>query len=245
MLLFDISSSVSEIILQEQLNLFKSISTLFNWQLSRQIVILEGYISICPDNCQLNIAEINLKRFNCSCEIISGIEEEISNNSENNISNQANDNFINYLLDNINYQVFYCPKIIKKTTIKKLINNIGFILGFIFIFFNLISYFIFNCYFIKKIQNQILELIPKEKKNVKNIKKSKSKNKSKSKIKTNIKTKIKTKIKSNNFPPIKKVKRKTNNKNIKNIKSKTMSVKKDNNKNILKIKKSKKEKIYI
>ena len=132
-------------------------------------------------NCQLNIAEIDLKRFNCSCEIISDTEEEISNKSENNITNQTNDNFINYLLDNINYQVFDCPKIIKQATIKKLINNIGFILGFIFIFFNLLSFFIFNCYFIKKIQNQILELIHKEKKNVKDIKRSKIKSKAKTK----------------------------------------------------------------
>ena len=170
---------------------------------------------------------------NCSCKIITDTEEEISNNSENNISNQTNDNFINYLLDNINYQIFDCPKIIKQATIKKIINNIGFILGFIFIFFNLISFFIFNCYFIKKIQNQILELIHKEKKNVKDIKKSK------------IKSKAKTKNKRKNFPPKKKVEKNTNNKNRKNrknIKSKTISIKKVYKKNIIKKNKSKRKK---
>ena len=125
----------------------------------RLIDIYPSNISLCPNNWHIYKVEMDLKRFNCSCKVISHSQEEKLNNIENNLNKQMNDNFINYLLDNINYQVFDCLKIIKQATLYKLINNIGFILGFSFIIFNLISFSIFNCYYIKKIQNELLKLI--------------------------------------------------------------------------------------
>ena len=86
----------------------------------RLIDIYPSNISICPENCKLNIAEIDLKRFNCSCEIVYETQKELTNNTKYNINNQTKDNFINYLLDNINYQVFDCSKIIKQITFNKL-----------------------------------------------------------------------------------------------------------------------------
>ena len=167
---------------------------------------------------------MDLKRFICTCELISVIQNETLNNTEDDINNQTNDNFINYLLDKINYQVFDCPKIVKKATFSKLINNIGFILGFSFIYLYLISFFIFNCYFIKKIQKQILEIMPKDIKDAK------------TEIKRN---KKKTKTKTKNFPPKKKSKKNKSIKKRYKIKSKTSKV---NEKKTLKKKEVKKKK---
>ena len=75
----------------------------------------------------------------------------------------------------------------------------------------------------KKIKNQILELMPEKKKDIKDINKKKTK-----------------KIKHKNYPPKKKLKINKNNKKRKNIKSQTVSIKKVK-KNIIK-KKSKRKK---
>ena len=125
----------------------------------RLVDVYPSNLSVYPDNCQLNIAEIELKRFNCTCG--PNTTENIKD-TEKNINNQTSENFVNYLVDKINYQVFLCYKTIKQATVKTFFKNPGAILVFSFTIFNLIGFSIFTFYFIKNIKKQILKLMPKD-----------------------------------------------------------------------------------
>ena len=118
-------------------------------------------VSFCPNGCILDNTEINNKRFNCSCNI-SLMEEPIENESEEIQNVQTNENYISYLLDMINYKLFGCPKIFKNSSFKDYISNIGLYIGSIVILFNIISIWIFYCYFLFKIRGEMHGLIPTE-----------------------------------------------------------------------------------
>ena len=83
--------------------------------------------SFCSNGCELKNVEIESKRINCSCEI--NYTEIYINTYNNDTKTIAKENFLSYLLDNVNYQIFECYKIIFKTSIKSLINNAAFFLG--------------------------------------------------------------------------------------------------------------------
>jgi hypothetical protein len=137
-------------------------------------------VSFCPNGCILDNTEINNKRFNCSCNI-SLMEEPIENESEEIQNVQTNENYISYLLDMINYKLFGCPKIFKNSSFKDYISNIGLYIGSIVILFNIISIWIFYCYFLFKIRGEMHKLIPTDNKLKKKLAEFKKKIKNKKK----------------------------------------------------------------
>ena len=117
--------------------------------------------SFCANGCQLNNVKIESKRVNCSCNISYNEENQEINESQTKI--YATENFINYLLDNLNYKIFGCYKILNQIKIRDLLNNIGFYFGIGFILFNTICCLIFSLYYLAQIRIQIYKLIPKQK----------------------------------------------------------------------------------
>ena len=60
----------------------------------------------------------------------------------------------------INYELFLCSKIIKKATFNEYINNVGLYLGAIVGLYNVVTIFIFYCYFINKLRIDMFKQIP-------------------------------------------------------------------------------------
>ena len=116
--------------------------------------------SFCPNKCELNNVKIESKRVNCSCNI-SYFEEEIIINDNKTIFNDSD--FFIYLLDKLNYKIFGCYTIIYKLQFKDLINNTGFYFGIGFLLFIIICYFVFSCYYLRRIKIQIYKLLPNKK----------------------------------------------------------------------------------
>ena len=120
-------------------------------------------VSICPNGCGFNNADLNNKRFNCSCNIsFINNDLESENDEKEQLNVQTDESFLAYLLDMINYKIFRCPKIIKNSNIKDYFTNVGFYLGVIVIIFNIISLSIFFCYFLFQIRLEIFKLIPNQ-----------------------------------------------------------------------------------
>ena len=144
-------------------------------------------ISFCSNGCELNNVEIETKRVNCSCNL--DYKEEEGLNIDNNTEKfNATENFITYLLDNVNYQIFKCYKILFKTDIKNLISNVGFFLGIGVILFTIVSFFIFFFVFLPKIRIQIFKLVPNKRnftKKPSTMRSTKKRKKTKKKKKTN------------------------------------------------------------
>ena len=116
-------------------------------------------VTFCSNGCELDKVEIKSKRIKCNCAI--SYDEEINNNqtSENKLK-PSDDNFLVYLLDNVNYKVFGCYKILFKLKFKILIKNIGFFFGIVFLLFNIICFFIFSCYYLPQLRIQIFKFLP-------------------------------------------------------------------------------------
>ena len=117
--------------------------------------------SFCSNGCELNKVEIVSKRVNCSCDInYIEININISNNDTKTI---AKENFLSYLLDNVNYQIFECYKIIFKTNIRNLISNAAFFFGIGTLIFNIICYLVFSFSFLPNLRIKIFKLLTSKK----------------------------------------------------------------------------------
>ena len=111
----------------------------------------------------LTITEIKNQRFNCSCNI-SFVKENLQSKEKEilELNIQTNENYFVYLLDMVNYKIFGCPKVISKSSINDIFNNIGFYLGAFLILFNIIIYcFYFFKFFIQN-KNRVYKLIPND-----------------------------------------------------------------------------------
>ena len=118
-------------------------------------------ISFCPNGCELNLAELQYKRFNCSCSLSSyesGIPTKVEEETQTNV--QTDDNYFVYLLDMLNYKIFGCHNILSKSNFSDYFNNIGFYIGLVVTLFNLISFFIFFCCFLSQFRVLIAKHIP-------------------------------------------------------------------------------------
>ena len=171
-------------------------------------------VSFCPNGCAISNAEIESKRFNCSCNISFTTEEfPPSEKEELSLNVQTNENYFIYLLDMLNYKVFGCPNILYNSKIGDIFVNIGFYLGIIIILFNFVNSLIFFLHFLIKIRIQMFNLMPtdfklynKEKEFINKFKKSNKENHStsnpsnkKKNIKNKNKKKNKNKTKKNNY----------------------------------------------
>ena len=159
-------------------------------------------VSFCSNGCDLNNVEIETKRVSCSCNISYYEQENYIEYKYTKLT--ANDNFFIYLIDNLNYKIFECYKIIFKTPFLKIVKNLGFLFGVGIMLFFIVCYFIFLFYVLPKIRIQIYRLLPTKKKLIDKLKGEKRKNliytkrqenitKDNSKSKTNIKFKKETK----------------------------------------------------
>ena len=118
-------------------------------------------ISFCSNGCELKNVEIESKRVNCSCNF--DYKEETVDIDYNTEKMNASENFFIYLLDNVNYQVFKCYKILFKTDIINLVSNVGFFLGIGVILYTIISFFIFFNSYLPKMRVRIFQLLPNNK----------------------------------------------------------------------------------
>ena len=150
-------------------------------------------VSFCPNDCYLYKTEIKTKRFNCSCNISFIIDNLPSKNKkESELNIQANVSYLYFLLDKLNYKVFLCPRIIKKSTYKDYLNNIGFLIGTTITIFNIVCFFLLYYYFLFEIREEAYKSI---KKNMTLFKKPINKNKIKN---TNIGDNINNSKSNNN-----------------------------------------------
>ena len=182
----------------------------------RIIDIFPYNVSFCPNHCNLSYVEIGSKRIQCLCSLYSITQNEpsFSNVYEGNI--EDNDNFIAYILDNLNYKIFGCTKVIINSKLDNFLKNIGFLFGFTAIIFNIINCFIFYLYFLTRIKIQTFKAYLKNK----YLKLSLIKEK-----KTFRNTEINN-ISSNQIINVKSKNYKNRNKNEKNKKGKKIVVKK-------------------
>ena len=120
----------------------------------------------------------------------------------------------------LNYKIFGCHNILSKSSIGDYFKNIGFYLGAIITLYNIISFFIFFCFFLPEIRYKVYRFIPNDLYLYKKFKKLKNNkisnlleknnnslsnpsNKKKNKVKSfNKKEKIKTKNFLNVVPKI-------------------------------------------
>ena len=206
----------------------------------RKSEIYPNNISFCPNGCELNKAELEYKRLNCTCNV--DYNYEISSEEEEEILNiQTNENFFAYLLDKLNYKIFECPNIFRKSSIGDYFSNIGFYIGSSTIFFNILCLNIFFCCFLSQIRIKIYKNIPdimniynKALKFKKKIKKNNNNKSEFQKFKPPNPPKIKNNKKITKKPKLKMVKKK-----ISNLDSSKSHVIKSNKK--LKLQKNKKE----
>ena len=117
--------------------------------------------SFCSNGCELKNVEIESKRVSCSCDI--NYTEVNINFSKDDTKSIAKENFLSYLLDNVNYQIFECYKILFKTNIKNLISNVAFFFGAGTLIFNFICYLIFSFSFLPNLRIKIFKLLPNKK----------------------------------------------------------------------------------
>ena len=94
----------------------------------RKKYIYPNNVTLCKDNCKYNGVDLDKEIIICSCNLnkdINGIKNEDNFLYENG-------NFFTYLLDNINYNIFKCYKLL--SSFNNLKNNYSFygILGFFF-----------------------------------------------------------------------------------------------------------------
>ena len=106
----------------------------------RKKYIYPNNVTLCKDNCKYNGVDLDKEIIICSCNLnkdINGIKNE-----ENFL--YENGNFFTYLLDNINYNIFKCYKLL--SSFNNLKNNYSFygILGFFFSIITLNFIFIFR-----------------------------------------------------------------------------------------------------
>ena len=125
-------------------------------------LIFPSNVSFCPENCEFSEVMIEAKRIRCFCGV--DFTDEYVNISTNFIKVNATDNFFIYLLDNLNYKIFKCYKIILKLNYNNLVTNIGFIFCFATLIFDLLCLLIFSCYSLTKIRLKVIRLFPEEKK---------------------------------------------------------------------------------
>ena len=117
--------------------------------------------SFCSNGCELNNVEIESKRVSCSCDI--NYTEEYTSIFNNDTKTIAKENFLTYLLDNVNYQIFECYKILFDTNIKNLISNVAFFFGAGTLIFNFICFLIFSFSFLPSLRIKIFKLLPTKK----------------------------------------------------------------------------------
>ena len=122
-------------------------------------------VTICPNNCTLDIVKIESKRANCICNISIPIE---SNSNDNIVSNIDTNKILNSFIDisMVNFDILKCNELL--LTKDGLLYNIGsYIILFIFVIYiiNIISFYIkeYKLYF-----NNIKLIIESGKKKIKN-----------------------------------------------------------------------------
>ena len=105
--------------------------------------IYPNNVTLCKNNCIYNGVDIENERIICSCNLNPNIENENDTKEEDDFLLEDDGNFLSYLLDNINYKIFKCYKLL--SSFDNLRNNYAFyaILGvfLIIITLNLIFYF--------------------------------------------------------------------------------------------------------
>ena len=128
--------------------------------------IYPNNITICKENCYYNGIIREEERIICHCNLNNNSKE--NNNDKNDFLYEDNGNFFSYLLDNINYKIFICYRLILSFNNFK--NNISFYsilcASFIVICLNLVFY----CYVISKIKIELFKNAPTSEK-IKNEKK--------------------------------------------------------------------------
>ena len=89
----------------------------------RKKEIYPNNVTLCKENCKYKSVDIENKKINCYCNL--NINKNYTQNYEdNNFIIEENGNFFDYLLDNINYKIFKCYKLV--FNIQNLIKNISF-----------------------------------------------------------------------------------------------------------------------
>ena len=182
----------------------------------RKKEIYPNNVTLCKSNCKYKSVVLENKKINCYCNL--NINKNYTQNYEdNNFIIEENGNFFDYLLDNINYKIFKCYKLV--FNIQNLIKNISFyimILSLITIIIINIKFYICDLSKIKilSVKNSIIDKITLKKK---------TKQKEKHKINKNSKKNILEPIKKkgNKFKTkgikIKPNKTETNIKVVKNV----------------------------
>jgi len=146
----------------------------------RKKEIYPNNVTLCKSNCEYKSVDIENKKINCYCNL--NINKNYTQNYEdNNFIIEEDGNFFDYLLDNINYKIFKCYKLV--FNIQNLITNISFyimILSLLTIIIINIKFYFCDLSKIKIlsvknsiIDNNILTSLPKEK--IRTNKKSKKK----------------------------------------------------------------------
>ena len=102
--------------------------------------------TICFKDCEYKGINLTTKNFICKCKVRS----MYTYNNKNFENNEDKGNFFSYILDNLNIKIFKCFNLI--SIISNYNYNIGFFIGFITIFFNLVTSFMFFIITIKKIR---------------------------------------------------------------------------------------------
>ena len=89
----------------------------------RKKEIYPNNVTLCKANCEYKSVDIELKKINCYCNL--NINKNYTQNYEdNNFIIEDDGDFFDYLLDNINYKIFKCYKLV--FNIDNLITNIAF-----------------------------------------------------------------------------------------------------------------------
>ena len=113
-------------------------------------------ITLCKENCYYNGVNIEEQIIICKCNLNTNKNYSDSNGDENNEEDDGN--FITYLLDNINYQIFKCYKLL--SAFENLNHNYAFyVIAGVFIVIILID-LIFLIYTLPKIKYSMLKKAP-------------------------------------------------------------------------------------
>ena len=162
--------------------------------------IYPSNITLCKDNCEYKGVSIEEQKIICECNL--NRNRNYSYDNEDNTSEEEDANFINYFLDNINYKIFKCYKLLVLDNLKYnyasyIILSILFIILIINIFFSLNGIIYVRALMFR--ENQVNQFL-KEEKNIKNTlnpnKKNNNKNKSKIQVRYTAKSKSSVKSKS-------------------------------------------------
>ena len=142
----------------------------------RKKYIYPNNVTLCKENCEYNGIDIENERVICSCNL--NQNKSYNNTEDDDFLAEDDGNFFSYLLDNINYKVFQCYKLL--LSFNNLKNNYAFyiILGIFFII--IILNFIFGFYTLPNLKKTLVDEIPTKEKirkeTIDELKKFKSRN---------------------------------------------------------------------